>query len=250
MARPPLRNNNGLVLTSAVGSGTVALAAPGKFLTLQFLTTSQSNTTWSAVLNFADGSQTTLSNVTDPDWVGGSPNNALQNMGLVRQNSDSGYADSAYPGNLNFYEHDFALSAADQAKMLNSVTVNTVNVSGDGMVLFGLSGLQLITPATQSYANNVNVTADSTIDVSTALQATMGNLSIGSNRLSLTGTSGTQLTLGTTTLTGNAIFSPAAATTLILGPISGSAGNGIAAAGAGTLVLGSGNTYSGATAVT
>ena len=46
----------------------------------------------------------------------------------------------------------------------------------------------------------------------------MGNLAIGSNKLSLTGMSGASLTVGTTTLSGNATFDPAAGTTLAWGP--------------------------------
>ena len=71
------------------------------------------------------------------------------------------------------------------------------------------SVLTQIDPA-QSYANNVVVTADSTVDVSGSLLANLGTLSIGSNMLSVTSgdetPAGYNLTMGTTTLSGNPTF--------------------------------------------
>ena len=96
----------------------------------------------------------------------------------------------------------------------------------------------------------MTVTADSTIDVQTSLAATMGPLSIGSNKLSLTGGSGASLALGATTLTGNATFNPAAGTTLILPAISdGGSGFGIIKTGPGTLTITGAGNYSGTTRV-
>ena len=74
--------------------------------------------------------------------------------------------------------------------------------------------------APQTFTNSVSVTADSTIDVQSSPVASMGNLSIGSNKLSLTGITATNLTLGqATTLSGNPTFDQAAGTTLILGAL-------------------------------
>ena len=145
------------------------------------------------------------------------------------------------------FENDFTLSPSDQTKTLNSITFNTSG--GGGLMLFALSG-DILAPTSPSYGNAVNVTADSTIDLKSIVNVTMGNLNIGSNTLSVTGDAGAQLTLGATTLTGNATFSPAAGTTLVLGAISGNAGNGITVAGGGTVTLGSANNFTGNTAVT
>ena len=74
--------------------------------------------------------------------------------------------------------------------------------------------------ASQSYANPVNVTANSIIDVSNSLAASMGSLAIGSNTLTLTTAgSAATLTLGAVALGGSATFSPNANTTLILGAL-------------------------------
>ena len=151
------RNNNGLVLHAGV-NGSLTLAAPGSFQKVELLTSTQggTGTTWNATLNFADGSHTVESNINDPDWTQATSNDALLNTGF-----DNG---SLYAGTLNLREHDFALSPADQAKTLNSISFNTVSSSADGLVVFAVSGLDVNTTV-QSYANNVSVAADSTIDV-------------------------------------------------------------------------------------
>ena len=110
------------------------------------------------------------------------------NTGLVPRGGGSPYA-----GALNLFEHDFSLSAADQAKTLNSVTLSTISSTGSGLAFFAMSGQEFSTPTlapAQTYANTVTVTADSTVDVQNSLTAAMGNLSIGNNKLSLTGAAG------------------------------------------------------------
>ena len=111
--------------------------------------------------------------------------------------------------------------------------------------------------ASQTYANALAVTANSTVNVTNALTATVGGLSIGANTLSVTSTDATaspySLTAGATTLTGNATFSVAnsaggGAGTLALGAISGNA-NGVTKTGAGTLTLSGTSSYTGGTTV-
>ena len=76
--------------------------------------------------------------------------------------------------------------------------------------------------ASQTYGNNVNVTANSIIDVRASLNASMGSLSIGGNTLILTGDSGANLTLGPVALSGAPTFSPNAGTALTLGALNDS----------------------------
>lgn len=66
--------------------------------------------------------------------------------------------------------------------------------------------------AAQSYANDVVVTADSSIAISGSLTASLGNLSIGGNTLNLTGGDGIgfALTMGSVTMTGNPTINIAA----------------------------------------
>ena len=174
------------------------------------MTNTQGNgagTTWNATLNFSDGSHTVESNLNDPDWTSTTAYDALLNTGL--------YNGSLYAGTLDFREHDLVLSANDQAKTLNSITFNTVSSTGDGFVVFAMSGLAVNTTP-QTYANALSVTADSTIDVQAAPLAALSSLAIGGNKLSVTGATGTNLALGPTTLSGSPSFDPAAGTTLTL----------------------------------
>jgi autotransporter-associated beta strand protein len=80
----------------------------------------------------------------------------------------------------------------------------------------------------QTFTNNLSVTANSTINVTSALTATVGGLSIGSNTLYLTSAdasgSAYSLTTGSVTLSGNPTFDVAASAgggtgTLILGAL-------------------------------
>jgi len=116
----------------------------------------------------------------------------------------------------------------------------------------------LVTAPVQTYANNLVVSSDSSIDVSNSLAAVMGNLSIGSNQLSLTSSdmSGAAygLTLANITLTGSPTFNVASsaghgAGSLVLGPITNAGGFNVTKTGAGTLVLTGNNSSSGLTTV-
>ena len=112
---------------------------------------------------------------------------------------------------------------------------------------------------TQSYGNAVTVTANSGIDVSGSLSATIGSLSINGSTLSVTSADTTSnpynLAIGAVTLTGSPTFNVAnnsGATpglgTLGLGAISGSS-NGITKTGIGVLALNALNSFSGGTTI-
>jgi autotransporter-associated beta strand protein len=130
--------------------------------------------------------------------------------------------------------------------------------SADSSV-FGLQFNTPITNTTQLYGNAVSVTSNSNINVTGSLAATMGDLTINGSTLGLASddASGSpySLTLGFTTLTGNATFNVAnsaggGAGTLVLGPVSDLGnGFGITVSGGGTLELAATNTFSGPTNV-
>lgn len=163
-------------------------------------------------------------------------------------------------------------TATTQAAAVSSTYLEFDGVAGSSVTYtqagdtsnVGLHGIQIVEigngPLT--IANNLVVTADSTIDVTGFSSATVtGTLAIGANTLSVTGgSSGANvpytLTLGATTLSGNATFNVAnngtGSGTLILGTVDDAGGGfGITKAGNGTLALTSptGSTYSGPTNV-
>ena len=86
-------------------------------------------------------------------------------------------------------------------------------------MFFALSGAVPGLVATQSYPNTINVNTNSIIDVQNSAAATLGNLNIGTNTLSLTGAASTSLTLGATTLSGNPTFDVPADATISLGAV-------------------------------
>ncbi len=144
----------------------------------------------------------------------------------------------------------------------NSSFTVTLSSPTNGGNTPGIAAIELVPNNGLSIANAINVTSDSTIDVSGAANATAGNLSIGAQTLNITGSglgAGNPYTmnLGATTLTGNATFNVAnnslgsGTGTLRLGAVGG--GFGITLnntfSSTGTVVLTAGGTYSGATNV-
>ncbi len=242
----PYVGNNAVYLDGP-GNATLTLNTPGQFQALAFLETTRTMS-WYATLNFADGSSTTTTTWSDPDWTSnpGPADRALTSYGLKNTNS------SFYSNYLWMAGREYILSPADQAKMLNSITFTTTSSSGQQLAMFAVSGASGTSgyAASQTYGNALNVTGDATIEVRNSLDATMGPLTIGSHTLSLTGDSGAGLTLGTATLTGNATFNTAANTSLTLGPVGdGGAGYGLTKSGAGTMTLKGRSTYGGATVI-
>jgi len=75
--------------------------------------------------------------------------------------------------------------------------------------------------STQTFGNDVQVSADTTITVADSLTAAFGNLTLGTNQLRLSGSSGATLTFGTVGLSGNATLVPDAGTTISLGSVGG-----------------------------
>ncbi len=210
--------NNVVLLSQSATTQSLTLTTPGYYQSLNILDSATNGAaTYSFTLNFADGTNITVSNQTAPDWFsGGTP--ALAGFGRV---GTGGVFDNSYQtSDPELFENDYTLPIADQSKILNSIsfTYGSGGV-GNALGIFAVSGSGIAAGQSQSYPNNVVVTANSTLDVQLALTASLGTLQIGSNTLSLTGAAGANLTLGATALTGNATFSPAAGTTLTLGAL-------------------------------
>ncbi len=221
---------------------TLTLDTPGHYSSLHLLDASGNGVpTVTYTLTFADSS-TTTGTFQPLDWT-----HYDSVLTSLAQRSTSG---GAYYNNAGLSQTDIVLSSADQAKVLNSISFTAAGGGGSWiMAVSGTSGT-LGYASTQVYGNAVNVTADSTIDVRNSLAATLGSLSIGNHTLSLTGDSGASLTVGATTLSGNATFNTAADTTLNVGAIGdGSAGHGITKTGAGTMTLGGHSSYGGNTII-
>lgn len=212
----------------------LTLSTPGAYRSLSFMNvTGSGSATYNFVLNFQDGSFTTVTNQASPDWFGGANPVFIVNG---RLNRNTGVVANQNSGNPRIYATDYTLTAGDQLKTLTSVdflptTTGTFNV-------FGFSGTA--GSNNQVFTNAVTVTANSTLDQANVAAVTLGPLSIGSQTLTSTGSSGSSMTLGAATLTGNPTFAPQSNASLTLGAVAdGGTARTITKAGAGTLILGS-----------
>ena len=134
----PYTNNNALFLSGPTNF-TLVLDTPTKFQSLQFLETTRSMT-WYARLNFSDGSSTTTTTWSDPDWTSnpGPSDRCLTSYGLKKA-ADGSF----YTGYLWMAQRDYTLPVADQYKTLRSITFVTTGASGSQLVVFAVSGYVL-----------------------------------------------------------------------------------------------------------
>jgi fibronectin-binding autotransporter adhesin len=226
----PYTGNNAAHTSNALAK-TITLSTPTAFQSMDLLYTGSviSGVSVGVSFIFSDSTTSTGSySFLTQDWFNSNTSTALHSG----QYTGSGFDDS-HAGNLT--QVDFQLTGADQGHQIQSIVftpsapITSGTQTNKGLDIMAVSGATFSTGVspTQGYANNVNVTNDSSISVSNSLSATMGNLTIGSNRLSVSSpdVSGNpySLTLGTVTLNGNATFDVANS----------------ANAGLGTLTLGS-----------
>ncbi|HEX8913798.1 MAG TPA: autotransporter-associated beta strand repeat-containing protein [Humisphaera sp.] len=242
----PSNANNALFMTAG-GTGSLALGNPGSYRTLNVLASSTNGaTTFTATLSFSDGSSTTVSGLSAPDWFGGT-GAAIQSLGRYTFTGAPGFDTGAVTGgNPRMYQIPIALSAADQAKTLVSVGFQS-NASGNtAFGVFGLNGTTVGAPAALTPGNAVAVTADATLEVSGYTSVAFGALSVGANAVAVNGSSGSTLSFTGTTLSGAATFNVATGVTANLGTLSdGNGGFGLVKQGAGQLTVPAGAGYTG-----
>src|SRR5207248_415776 len=167
----PYNANNDLLFTDTTTAKTLTLTTPLSFTSLNVLDTSAGGSTYNMTLNFTDGSSHQIgTGVSVPDRLlsTGSATGFLGDMD--RSNTASNY--TLRSGNL--FEQDFSLPAADQAKLIKSVSFQ--QASGSRLNVFALSGVSLPAAVT-GFANAVNVTANSTINVPT-IATSLGAVSV------------------------------------------------------------------------
>ncbi len=200
---------NDLQLNSATVTGTLALANPGHFSQLSIMhSTGNGAGNFAMQLNFADAPTLMVPSIASPDWFNGNAN-VFSSPGVGRTSGTATANFNSAPGNPRLYETDYNLPVAYQGATLTSITFDYL--AGGEINIMGVSGDVL----TNSNANMLNVTADSTIDVTgTATSGLAGATTIGSNTLHVTGGStgpnaAYTLSVGTAggvTLGGNPIF--------------------------------------------
>jgi autotransporter-associated beta strand protein len=266
-ALQPFTAQNTLQISQG-GTGTLTLSSPTGFKNLSVLAVSSWAVNDKPVLriHFTDGTTATTA-YNAYDWsVNGDATKMASDAfagGLNR------YSPTQSPGwdqrPFGMYETDIDLSniggvdySGKAVASLEFVAANSDAQNRGRTNIFAVSGAARSwgTAAAQTYQNDVTVSGDSSIDVSGSMNATMGALAIGGNKLSITSADTTTnsygLTFGATTLNGAATFDVAAsagggAGTVVLGPISGPGG--LAKTGAGAVRLASGGSIGGAIGV-
>ncbi|QJX01335.1 cadherin-like domain-containing protein (plasmid) [Frigoriglobus tundricola] len=120
---------------TAAATATATLTSPtAGIATLHILAASANGPTINTiVLNFSDGSMTTLSNQTVPDWTDNTGEVAITNLARITQSGNA----SDTLGTLT--EIDIPLSAGDQAKTLDSVTFTNDTLGSSTTNIFAIS---------------------------------------------------------------------------------------------------------------
>ncbi|WP_336958126.1 T9SS type A sorting domain-containing protein [Chryseobacterium contaminans] len=122
-----LSANNSLKLVTTGDNGTLVFTTPMAAFKLYMLSTSGSGTSAVDVtVNFTDNSTQTLSNINLSDWYGGS-NAAIQGIGRINRDNDNLEPNSSNP---RLYQYVLNIDAANQAKLIQSVTVTKSSGSG------------------------------------------------------------------------------------------------------------------------
>jgi len=258
--------SNALVMSTATPSPTLTLTTPTAYHDLSILASSAGitdrNPTPTVTLHFSDGSSVSTT-IVAYDWYLQTPGqqgvrapyqalpNTVSRWTMV--GSGTGSLD-ALGAQFGMYETDIDLTNINgvnySGKTLSSLTFHddVTQAANTYEAVFAVSGAVSTLNSTQTYANNVVVTSDSHIDVSGSLTASMGPLSIGSQKLSVTSADTThkdyRLTLGASSLSGNPTFDVAnngsGAGTLVLGALNdgGTTACTITKQGLGSLTLG------------
>jgi len=206
----PFTGNNVVYLATQGAAGTLNVSQPQSYKTLSILGTSGGGaSTVDVTLNFSDSSTSTYSGLAIADWFAGAGFALGGVNGIDRFNRDGAtFAPENNGTQPRLFPIDITLTAADAAKTLTGITLTKASAAVGFVNVFGVSGSTGLTTTTaQNFGgNNVQVTGNASIGIPAA-GASLGNLSIGANTLTLNGAAGAALTLGTVTTTGAATMS-------------------------------------------
>src|SRR5205823_3121906 len=140
-------------------------------------------------------------------------------------------------GNPRLY--DEIVNNPNPGNPISSIDLSWAGGATTHTAIFAINTAVLNGDPAQTFTNNVVVTADSAIDLRSVAGGSLGNLSMGTNTLNLTGLSGTALALGTVSLTGNPTLNTGTGLTVTLGALNdGGSARIITKAGPGTATLG------------
>lgn len=129
--------NNSLRLPNANDTGTLTLATPIAASNVYVLAVSGSGaSTGDITINFQDGTSQAFTSTSFQDWYGGT-NAAIQGIGRIHRGTNA--LDAAGGTNPRIYQIALAISAANQAKPIVSVTVKKTSTAVTVINVFGVS---------------------------------------------------------------------------------------------------------------
>lgn len=122
-----LSANNSLKLAAAGDNGTLVFTTPSAAFKLYMLATSGSGaSTVTVTVNFTDNTTQTFANISLADWYYGS-NYAIQGIGRINRDTDALDSNTSNP---RLYQTVLNIDAANQAKPIQSVTIEKSSGSG------------------------------------------------------------------------------------------------------------------------
>lgn len=129
--------NNSLRLPNANDIGTLTLAAPTAANNLYVLAVSGSGpSTGDITVNFQDGTTQVFASTNFQDWYGGT-SAAIQGIGRINRASNA--LDAAGGTNPRIYQIPLAISAANQSKVVTSVTFKKTSTAVTVINVFAVS---------------------------------------------------------------------------------------------------------------
>ncbi|WP_426279180.1 fibronectin type III domain-containing protein [Chryseobacterium sp. S-02] len=156
-----LSANNSLRLAAVNDSGTLTFTTPKAVTKLYMLSTSGSGaSTVSVTVNFSDGTNQQFTGISIADWYTGT-NIALQGFGRIKKPGASPAAGDDVPSpeggtNPRLYQNEFAISAANQTKLIQSVTITKTAGTGlPNIFAFSADAYSTCVPPTLQAAGSI-----------------------------------------------------------------------------------------------
>lgn len=152
-------SNNSLKLSNQNDSGTLTFAVPKAAFRLYMLATSGSGaSTVSVVVNFTDNTSQTFTGISISDWYNGS-GFAIQGFGRINRTND--VLESGSGTNPRLYQSLLSIDAANQTKLIQSVTVTKTSTAQGYSNIFAFSAdvYSDCLPPTVQPATNITATS-------------------------------------------------------------------------------------------
>lgn len=151
----PYSGNNSLRLAAVNDTGTLTFTNPLPAVSLYMLATGGSGAcTVNVIVNFADATTQTFNNLSIADWYNGA-NFAIQGFGRINRTND--VLETGGGTNPRLYQLPLAILPANQAKLIQSVTVTKLTGGIPNIMAFSAD-------AYTSCAGPINITVTSTPD--------------------------------------------------------------------------------------